>query len=114
VAAKKAPNHAASEEKTPARTVAIDTVEPTQAELALSPQNPPEVAAILLAVPTLQSGQAQSLAAVAKALLDAKLRGKNMTATKLLKKFPHYFVLLPTEKPSTVTYTPAQDVPWAP
>ena len=42
----------------------------------------------------------------AKALLDAKLRGKNTTATKLLKKFPQCFVLLPPEKPRTVTYTP--------
>jgi hypothetical protein len=66
-----------------------------------------DVAAILAAVPALQSGQAQSLAAVAKALLDAKLRGKNMTATKLLKKCPSQFVLAPPEKPRTVQYTPA-------
>ena len=63
-----------------------------------------DVAAILQAVPSLQDGQPQSLAAVAKALLDAKLRGKNTTATKLLKKFPLHFSLLPLEKPRTVTY----------
>lgn len=63
-----------------------------------------DVAAILKAVPSLQDGQPQSLAAVAKALLDAKLRGKNTTATKLLKKFPLHFSLLPLEKPRTVTY----------
>jgi len=69
-----------------------------------------DVAAILLAVPTLQDGQPLPLAAVAKALLDAKLRGKNMTATKLLKKFPQHFALLPPDKPRTVTYTSGQDV----
>jgi uncharacterized LabA/DUF88 family protein len=74
-----------------------------------APQTQPvlDLAAILAAVPALQSGQAQPLAAVAKALLDARLRGKNMTATKLLKKFPHLFVLAPPEKPRTVQYTPA-------
>ncbi|MBK1684774.1 NYN domain-containing protein [Rhodoferax fermentans] len=66
-----------------------------------------DLAAILAAVPALQTGQAQPLAAVAKALLDARLRGKNMTATKLLKKFPHLFVLAPPEKPRTVQYIPA-------
>ena len=66
-----------------------------------------DVAAILAAAPALQSGQPQPLAAVAKALLDAKLRGKNMTATKLLKKFSSLFVLAPPEKPRTVQYTPA-------
>ena len=66
-----------------------------------------DLAAILAAVPALQTGQAQPLAAVAKALLDARLRGKNMTATKLLKKFPNQFLLAPPEKPRTVQYTPA-------
>lgn len=69
-----------------------------------------DVAAILQAVPSLLTGQAQPLAMVAKALLDAKLRGKNMTATKLLKKFPQCFALLPPEKPRTVTYTPLSGV----
>lgn len=73
--------------------------------------NPPEVQAILLAMPALQTGQAQALAAVARVLLEAKLRGKNMTATRLLKKYPLHFSLLPTEKPRTVTYTPPQDIP---
>ena len=75
------------------------------------PMTAPDVPAILLAVPALQSGQPQPLAAVAKALLDAKLRGKNMTATKLLKKFPQHFAMLPPEKPRTVTYIPAQESP---
>lgn len=69
-----------------------------------------DVAAILQAVPALQRGQPQALAAVAKALLDAKLRGKNLTVTKLLKKFPQQFSLAPSEKPRTVQYTPPQDL----
>jgi hypothetical protein len=77
------------------------------ADMAVNQMPVLDVAAILAAVPALQSGQPQSLAAVAKALLDAKLRGKNMTATKLLKKFPSQFVLAPPEKPRTVQYTPA-------
>jgi hypothetical protein len=78
------------------------------ADNTTQPMLPLDLAAILLAVPALQTGQPQPLAAVAKALLDGKLRGKNMTATKLLKKFPQHFALLPPEKPRTVSYTPAQ------
>ena len=107
VAAKKA------ERKTPAAPpaqrsmAASDKTEPV--DNAALPMLPLDLAAILLAVPDLQTGQPQPLAAVAKALLDGKLRGKNMTATKLLKKSPQHFALLPPEKPRTVTYTPAQD-----
>lgn len=86
-----------------------DKVDSVPADHAAQPMLPLDLAAILLAVPDLQTGQPQPLAAVAKALLDGKLRGKNMTATKLLKKFPQHFALLPPEKPRTVTYTPAQD-----
>lgn len=88
-----------------------DQAEHVPAEHAAHPMLPLDLAAILLALPELQSGQPQPLAAIAKALLDAKLRGKNMTATKLLKKFPLHFALLPPEKPRTVTYTPPQDLP---
>ena len=87
-----------------------EKTEPVLTESVMSPAQLADVAAILLAVPALQTGQAQALAAVAKALLDAKLRGKNMTATKLLKKFPQHFALLPPEKPRTVTYTPPKDL----
>lgn len=113
VAAKKAatPTRAAVK-KVPARKTAAKA--PTTAALmpdsAANPMHAVDVAAILSALPALQSGQPQALGAVAKALLDAKLRGKNLTATKLLKKFPHHFALLPPEKPRTVTYTPAQDL----
>jgi hypothetical protein len=87
-------------------SVTLDATEPVVSEGSSSQMPTLDVAAILQAVPSLLTGQAQPLAMVAKALLDAKLRGKNTTATKLLKKFPQCFVLLPPEKPRTVTYTP--------
>jgi hypothetical protein len=89
----------------PKPAVSAESVAP---ESAANPMHQVDVAAILQAVPALQGGQPQALAAVAKALLDAKLRGKNLTATKLLKKFPQQFLLAPPEKPRTVQYTPQQ------
>lgn len=88
----------------------LEKTEPVGPEGSAGPMPTLDVAAILQAVPSLLTGQAQPLAMVAKALLDAKLRGKNMTATKLLKKFPQCFALLPPEKPRTVTYTPLPGV----
>jgi hypothetical protein len=114
VAAKKAASPSTKAKKSPVNS--IDAHEAKEAPLlgALTDRagelpNPPEVQAILLAMPALQTGQAQALAAVARVLLEAKLRGKNMTATRLLKKYPLHFSLLPTEKPRTVTFTPRQD-----
>lgn len=111
-AAKKASTQATSAPNMPTSMAVPDTEAhaPVAADGTAHLPHTLDVAAILAAVPALQSGQAQSLAAVAKELLDAKLRGKNTTATKLLKKFPHHFVLLPPEKPRTVTYTPVQDL----
>ena len=108
VAAKKAATKPAVAKKAPVNIPAVEKTEPAVADYAVNPALSLDVVAILQAVPALLTGQAQPLAAVAKALLDAKLRGKNMTATKLLKKFPQQFALLPTEKPRTVTYTPLQ------
>lgn len=101
VAAKKVPAKKAKTQSQSPASEPVDSAVPGQAL--------PDVAAILQAIPSLQDGQPQALAAVAKALLDAKLRGKNTTATKLLKKFPHHFSLLPPEKPRTVTYHPPQE-----
>ena len=109
VAAKQAATQPAAAKKAPVNTTDVEKTESAVADGAVNPVHSLDVASILQAVPSLQTGQAQPLAAVAKALLDAKLRGKNMTATKLLKKFPQQFALLPPEKPRTVTYTPLQD-----
>jgi hypothetical protein len=103
--------------KTKARTaaeVAVPDLSSAQeivaASLVAAVALPSEVEAILEVIPALKTGQPQALALVAKALLDAKLRGKNMTATKLLKKFPIHFALLPVEKPRTVTYAVPHDL----
>lgn len=103
-AAKKAPASKA------AATTAVTKVTAPVLERAVHKTPNVDVEAILQAVPALQTGQPQPLGAVAKALLDAKLRGKNLTSTKLFKKFPHHFALLPPEKPRTVQYTPPQDL----
>ena len=112
VVAKKVVTKTPALKKTPIRKTAtnenVSAMVPVDG--AANPPHTVDVAAILQAVPALHSGQPQALAAVAKALLDAKLRGKNLTATKVLKKFPQHFALLPPEKPRTVTYTPPQDL----
>ncbi len=109
VPAKKVVNKTTAVKKVTQPYEVTQKVEPIAVESAVVKMPGVDVAAILLAVPALKTGQPQPLAAVAKALLDAKLRGKNTTSTKLLKKFPHHFALLPPEKPITVQYTPTQD-----
>ena len=109
-ATKKAATKTVAVQDAPASLSVVVNAEPVVLESAVALLPNLDVAAILLAVPALKTGQPQPLSAVAKALLDAKLRGKNMTATKLLKKFSQHFALLPTEKPRTVTYSPQQDL----
>jgi len=114
-AAKKAASPSTKTKKSPVNAIEAHQAKEAPvlgalAEKAGELANPPEVQAILLAMPALQTGQAQALATVARVLLEAKLRGKNMTATRLLKKYPLHFALLPTEKPRTVTFTPPQDI----
>lgn len=112
VVAKKVVTRTPTVKKTPVRKTVANENAPAivTADGAANPSHTVDVAAILQAVPALQSGQPQPLAVVAKALLDAKLRGKNLTSTKVLKKFPQHFALLPPEKPRTVIYTPPQDL----
>ena len=59
---------------------------------------------ILAAVPSLSDGKPQPLSNVAKVLHDKKLLAKNATSTKLFKKFPHQFELIPTSKPNQVRF----------
>lgn len=63
-----------------------------------------EVQHILKTVPSLLTGKAHRLGEVVKLLHDAKLLGKNSASTKLFKKFPHHFELLPSKQPNTVQY----------
>lgn len=111
-AAKKTAAKTATPKRSPARKSAAEksTPEVLDAESVANPMHTLDVASILQAAPALTTGQPQPLAAVAKALLDSRLRGKNMTATKLLKKFPLHFALLPPEKPRTVTYIRQQEI----
>lgn len=59
---------------------------------------------ILAAVPHLKAGQWQPLGDVAKLLHDQKLLAKSATSTKLFKKFPHHFELMPAGKPNQVRF----------
>lgn len=62
------------------------------------------VSKILAAVPNLKAGQWQPLGDVAKLLHDGKLLAKSATSTKLFKKFPHHFELVPAGKPNQVRF----------
>lgn len=59
---------------------------------------------ILKAIPSLKSGQWQPLGDVAKVLHDERLLAKSATSTKLFKKFPHHFELMPADKPNQVRF----------
>ena len=59
---------------------------------------------ILAAVPNLKAGQWQPLGDVAKMMHDEKLLAKSATSTKLFKKFPHHFELMPAGKPNQVRF----------
>lgn len=82
--------------KAPAKKAAKKTAG-TTAEAVTVPQ-------ILVAVPNLKAGQWQPLGDVAKVLHDEKLLAKSATSTKLFKKFPHHFELMPTGKPNQVRF----------
>jgi len=58
----------------------------------------------LAAFPNLKAGEWQPLGDVAKVLHDEKLLAKSATSSKLLKKFPHHFELMPEGKPNKVRY----------
>ena len=95
-----------------AKTVAL---KPAAAKKAVTKKEPPKkttgaateavtVPRILAALPYLKAGQWQPLGDVAKGLHDEKLLAKSATSTKLFKKFPHHFELMPTDKPNQVRF----------
>lgn len=104
VAAKKVATKTAAAKKAPATKAATQKTASKMPNSAASKVQHVNVDAILKAVPALETGQPQHIGAVAKALHDANLLGKNAASTKLFKKFPFHFELLPTEKPNTVQY----------
>lgn len=97
--AKKTPAKKAVAKKVATKKAASATKEKASASAAKV-----EVRDILRAVPTLNNGEFLSLGDVVKSLHDAKLLGKNSTSTKLFKKFPHHFELLPAKQPNKVKY----------
>jgi len=62
------------------------------------------VSSIFAAVPNLKTGEWQPLAEVAKLLHDQKLLAKSATSTKLFKKFPNHFEVMPAGKPNKVRF----------
>lgn len=101
---KKAATKTTAVKKSPASKASIKPIDTVETERPVDKTHAVDVLAILQAVPALQTGQPQHIGAVARALRDANLLGKNATSTKLLKKFPQHFAMLPIEKPNTVQY----------
>lgn len=81
-----------------AKTVAAKKAVKTSAVEAVT------VPKILAACPNLKAGQWQPLGDVAKVLHDKKLLAKSATSTKLFRKFPHHFELMPEGKPNQVRH----------
>ncbi|MDT0140099.1 NYN domain-containing protein [Acidovorax sp. PRC11] len=106
--AKKAAAKKAPARKTPAKkATAAAKKTPAPAPRAKSAAQLPDqvtVQQILRHAPALEGGSTQPLGEIVKLLHDAKLLGKNAASTKLFKKFPNDFELLPARQPNTVRY----------
>lgn len=76
----------------------------TSEKINVAPTSQVTVRQILESAPALCGGQFQRLGEIAKLLHDAKLLGKNAASTKLFKKFPDHFELLPLKQPNQVRY----------
>jgi hypothetical protein len=100
VPAKKTTAKKVAEKKAPTKKKTIAASEKKKSSTATKV----EVKHILDAVPLLKTGQPQPLGDVVKLLHDAKLLGKNAASTKLFKKFPHHFELVPAKQPNRVQY----------
>ncbi|AVS79122.1 hypothetical protein C8244_17920 [Paracidovorax avenae] len=100
VPAKKAP----AKKATPAARKAAAPAPVPRAKNAAEPLEQVTVQQILRHAPALAGGNIQPLGEIVKLLHDAKLLGKNAASTKLFKKFPHHFELLPSRQPNTVRY----------
>jgi len=87
--------------RSPARAPA-KRVEPATAKAV--PALPPEVEAILDAVPGLGSGKKVSLNIATEALRKHKLLSKSTPSTKVFKKHADFFVLSPADQPNAVQF----------
>lgn len=97
--------------KPAAKKVAVKTVPakkvPIKKVVAKKVSTTPLVATVALILESMQSlsdGGWHSLGEVHKPLLDAKLIGKSAASTKVFKKFPHHFELMPEKQPNQVRY----------
>lgn len=107
-AAKKAPAKKAAVKKTAAKKAVAKKTKPAAKKGANeATAGKVTVTQILNAATSLRAGQPQSLGEVVKLLHDAKLLGKNATSTKLFKKFPFHFELLPPKQPNQIRYIPS-------
>jgi hypothetical protein len=91
---------------TPPKTAAAKKAPAKKAAKKATVTTPETITApkILAAFPNLKAGEWQPLGDVAKVLHDEKLLAKSATSSKLLKKFPHHFELMPEGKPNKVRY----------
>jgi hypothetical protein len=107
--ATKAPAPPQPAKKAVAKKAAVPTkkaTSPAATKRAAAAAEPVTVRQILDHAPSLKSGQRQPLGEIVKLLHDAKLLGKNATSTKLFKKFPDHFELMPAKQPNGVRYLP--------
>ena len=68
------------------------------------PALPDEVAQVLAAIPRLGLGEGVELRFAAEALRKNKLLAKNASLTRLFRRYPESFVLMPEAQPRTVRY----------
>jgi uncharacterized protein (TIGR00288 family) len=94
--AKKVAAKAIPAKKAPAKKVAAKKVSNTPVVAT--------VALILESVQSLSDGGWHSLGEVHKPLIAAKLIGKSAASTKVFKKFPNHFELMPEKQPNQVRY----------
>ncbi len=87
----------AAKKKSPANKVSKKT--PGKATKAVATPK-----AIVAALPNFQAGHWLELSEVAKILHDKKLLAKSATSTKLFKRFPAQFELMPAGKPNKVRF----------
>lgn len=96
LAPKSAATKAAPAKKAPAKSAAKKVVSAIPQTIT--------VHIILAAAPNLKAGNWQPLGDVAKLLHDQALLAKSATSTKLFKKFPQHFELMPGKQPNQVRY----------
>jgi len=94
----------AAKKAAPASAPARAAAAPVAPRKARLPVVPDEVAAWLQAVPEFASGNPVTLNVAVEALKKAKLLSKNAASTKLFRKHPEWFELMPARQPNSVRY----------